>query len=246
MEFPIIWFFLWSVLWLVYFALDGFDLGVGILIRFLPSNEKEKRTIISSIGPFWDGNETWLVLGGAGLFVAFPLAYSVLMPAFYMPIIVMLLALVFRGVAFEFRFKAEGKSRRIWDYAFHFGSLIATFAQGMMLGTLVQGIEVNGRHFSGSPIGWLTAFSMMTGIALVFGYALLGATWLVMKTEHETHEWARKCSSYVLLYVLAFMGMVSLWVPFLHEGIFQRWFSLPNLFFLSPVPVLVIGAAWYL
>jgi cytochrome d ubiquinol oxidase subunit II len=212
---------------------------VGILFPFAPSDACRDR-MMNSIAPFWDGNETWLVLGGGGLFAAFPLAYAILMPAFYIPIILMLLGLIFRGVAFEFRFKATGKSRRIWDYSFHFGSLVATFMQGMVLGTFVHGITVNGRNFGGSAFDWLNAFSVMTGVALVTGYALLGATWTIMKTEGDTQAWARKCASYVLLYVALFMGLVSLTMPLMNRDIKALWFSLPNFYFLQPMPILSV------
>jgi cytochrome d ubiquinol oxidase subunit II len=198
--------------------------------------------MMNSIAPFWDGNETWLVLGGGGLFAAFPLAYAIVMPALYIPVILMLLGLVFRGVAFEFRFKATGKSRRIWDYAFHFGSLCAALMQGMILGGFVQGIAVDGRSFAGGPLDWLSAFSVMTGLALLCGYALLGSTWLTMKTDRITQEWARKCASYVLALVAVFMGLVSLSMPFMNAGVKELWFSWPNFFFLMPMPLLsVIG-----
>ncbi len=193
---------------------------------------------MNSIAPFWDGNETWLVLGGGGLFAAFPLAYAILMPAFYIPVILMLLGLIFRGVAFEFRFKATGRSRRIWDYAFHFGSLAASFMQGMILGAFVRGVEVEGRSFAGGAFDWLNAYSVMTGVAVVFGYALLGATWLVMKTDGITQDWARKCASYVLGYVGLFLGIVSISMPMMNADVRALWFSLPNFFYLLPVPLL--------
>jgi cytochrome d ubiquinol oxidase subunit II len=196
--------------------------------------------MMNSIAPFWDGNETWLVLGGGGLFAAFPLAYAILMPAFYIPIILMLLGLIFRGVAFEFRFKATGKSRRIWDYSFHFGSLTATFMQGVVLGTFVHGIAVDGRNFSGGALDWLNPFSIMTGVALVTGYALLGATWTIMKTEDATQDWARKFARYVMLFVALFMGLVSLAMPMMNSDIKALWFSLPNFYFLQPMPILSV------
>lgn len=233
---PLIWGGIVAFAVLVYVVLDGFDLGIGILFPFAPS-DKCRDSMMNSIAPFWDGNETWLVLGGGGLFAAFPLAFSIIMPALYTPIIMMLIALVFRGVAFEFRFKASKKHRFIWDYAFHFGSLLATFSQGMILGGFVQGIEVDQRTFSGEFFDWLSPFSFMTGLALVFGYALLGSTWLIMKTEATTQEWARKVALYVLIYVGIFMGLVSIWVPFINGDIFERWFTLPNLFLLMPIPI---------
>jgi cytochrome d ubiquinol oxidase subunit II len=240
LDLPLIWYCLIITAIFFYVILDGFDLGVGILFPFAPSDKCRDR-MMNSIAPFWDGNETWLVLGGGGLFAAFPLAYAVIMPALYFPVILMLLGLIFRGVAFEFRFKATGKSKRLWDYAFHFGSLTATFTQGTILGGFVQGIEVSGRSFAGNAFDWLSAFSIMTGFALVCGYTLLGATWLVMKTEDTTQDWARKCAGYVLGYVGLFMGLVSLSMPFINDDVKTLWFSLPNFFLLLPMPLLSIG-----
>lgn len=233
---PFIWAGIISLAIFLYVLLDGFDLGVGIIYPFAPTDDCKKH-MLSSIAPFWDGNETWLVLGGGGLLAAFPLAYAVLMPAFYVPIIIMLIALVFRGVAFEFHFKAGPKTRFVWDYAFHFGSLLAAFAQGLTLGAFVQGIHVEGRAFAGNTFDFLTPFSIMTGVALVMGYALLGSTWLIMKTEGTTQAWARKVSLYVVLYVLFFMGLVSIVVPFLHPDIYNRWFSWPNIAYFAIVPL---------
>jgi cytochrome d ubiquinol oxidase subunit II len=239
-DLPLIWGFLIALAVFLYVLLDGFDLGIGILFPFAPSDKCRDR-MMNSIAPFWDGNETWLVLGGGGLFAAFPLAYAILMPAFYMPIIMMLLGLIMRGIAFEFRFKASEKSRYLWDYTFHFGSLAAVFCQGMILGAFVQGIEVSGRNFSGGPFNWASGFSVMTGIALIFGYALLGATWLIMKTEEVTQEWARYVASYVLLFVALFMAFVSICMPFLNEHVKNFWFSVPNIFLLTPIPLLTLA-----
>jgi cytochrome d ubiquinol oxidase subunit II len=240
LDLPLIWYGLIVTAMFLYIILDGFDLGVGILFPFAPSDKCRDR-MMNSIAPFWDGNETWLVLGGGGLFAAFPMAYAIVMPALYIPVIVMLLGLVFRGVAFEFRFKATAKSRLIWDYAFHFGSLSAAFMQGMILGGFVQGIEVDGRRFAGGSLDWLSAFSVMTGLALVCGYALLGSTWLIMKTENTTQDWARKCATYVLGFVAIFMGLVSLCMPFINQDVKNLWFSLPNFFVLLPMPLLSAG-----
>jgi len=236
-DLPLIWAFLIATAIFLYVLLDGFDLGVGIVFPFAPSDKCRDR-MMNSIAPFWDGNETWLVLGGGGLLAAFPLAYSVLLPAFYIPIITMLLALIFRGVAFEFRFKSEKKWRYIWDYAFHFGSLGAAFSQGMVLGAFIQGVHVTGRNFAGGPFDWATGFSVMTGMAVVFGYALLGSTWLVMKTEDITQEWARKVSAYVLVFVGIFMALVSMSMPLMNENVKNLWFSYPNFFYLLPIPML--------
>jgi len=193
-DLPLIWYGLIATAVFLYILLDGFDLGVGILFPFAPTDQCRDR-MMNSVAPFWDGNETWLVLGGGGLFAAFPLAYAVIMPALYIPVIIMLLGLIFRGVAFEFRFKATGKSRRIWDDAFHFGSLVAAFMQGVIIGAIVQGVKVDGRTYAGGAFDWLNAYSVMTGVAVIFGYALLGGTWLVMKTDGETRDWARRCAS---------------------------------------------------
>jgi cytochrome d ubiquinol oxidase subunit II len=237
LDLPMIWGFLIATAILLYILLDGFDLGIGILFPFAPSDKCRDR-MMNSIAPFWDGNETWLVLGGGGLFAAFPLAYAILLPAFYIPIIAMLLSLIMRGVAFEFRFKSEGKSRYLWDYAFHFGSLGAAFFQGMILGAFVQGVAVHGRNFAGGPFDWVTGFSVMTGMAVVFGYALLGSTWLIMKTEDITQTWARKVASYVLSFVGIFMAIVSIAMPFINNHVRDFWFSLPDFYFLLPIPVL--------
>lgn len=243
LDLPLIWGVLIATAIFLYVLLDGFDLGIGILFPFAPSDKCRDR-MMNSIAPFWDGNETWLVLGGGGLFAAFPLAYAVLFPAFYIPLIVMLLGLIMRGVAFEFRFKAGARSRRLWDYAFHFGSLGAAFCQGMILGAFVQGVHVDGRSFAGSPFDWATGFSVITGIAVVFGYALLGSTWLVMKTEDITQDWSRKVASYVLGFVGIFMALVSMAMPFLNERIKTFWFTAPNIYYLSVIPL--ITAALFL
>jgi cytochrome bd ubiquinol oxidase subunit II len=235
LDLPLIWFGLIGTALFLYVLLDGFDLGVGILFPFAPTDQCRDR-LMNSIAPFWDGNETWLVLGGGGLFAAFPLAYAILMPALYIPVIFMLLGLIFRGVAFEFRFKAT-RFRRTWDFAFHFGSLAATFMQGVILGAFVQGVEVKGRSFAGGAFDWLNAYSVMTGVALVFGYALLGATWLVMKTDGITQNWARKCAAYVLGYVGLFLVVVSIGMPMMNTGVKTLWFSVPNFFYLLPIPV---------
>ncbi len=236
LDLPLIWYLLILTAILLYVVLDGFDLGVGILFPFAPSDRCRDR-MMNSISPFWDGNETWLVLGGGGLFAAFPLAYAILMPAFYLPVILMLLGLICRGVAFEFRFKAN-KSRVVWDYAFHFGSLTAAFMQGVFVGAYVQGIQVADRHFAGGVFDWLSAYSVMTGIALVFGYALLGATWVVMKTEDETQNWARRTAAFVLMWVGLFLVIISISMPVVNADVRSLWFSRPNIFLLLPIPVL--------
>jgi cytochrome d ubiquinol oxidase subunit II len=194
--------------------------------------------MMNSVAPFWDGNETWLVLGGGGLFASFPTAYSIIMPALYIPIILMLISLIFRGVAFEFRFKAEPSYRRIWDLSFHFGSLFAAFSQGVILGAYLQGLKVESGAFAGHPFDWCNAFSLMTGVAVIFGYMVLGATWLIYKTENETQDWARRAALYAVFYVVIFMIVISLSIPFLDSRIYAKWFSMPNMLFLSPLPIL--------
>jgi cytochrome d ubiquinol oxidase subunit II len=237
MDLPLIWLVLIALAVFMYVTLDGFDLGVGILFSFAPT-EKSRDLMMNSIAPFWDGNETWLVLGGGGLMAAFPLAYAVLMPALYIPVIVMLLGLIFRGVAFEFRFKAAENTRKLWDWSFSAGSLVATFCQGLFLGTFIQGIKVQGRSFAGTGFEWLSGFSIMTGLALVCGYALLGSTWLIMKTEDDPQQWARRCAKIFLVFVTVFMILVSLGTPLINEGIKNFWFSWPNILFLFPLPLL--------
>jgi cytochrome d ubiquinol oxidase subunit II len=229
-----------------YVVFDGFDLGVGMLYGFAP-DEAGRSIIMNSVAPIWDGNETWLVFGGLGLLAAFPLAFAIIIPAVYFPILIMLLALVFRGVAFEFRFKRP-RLRRFWDRAFCGGSAVATFAQGVVLGTFIQGFEVDGRHFAGTSLDWVTPFALLTGVALMFGYALLGAAWLVLKTEGALQQWARRTGRVCLIAVLIAILAVSIWTPLANPGIAQRWFSWPNIGLLSPVPVitlLIAVAEWY-
>src|SRR5207244_4117054 len=199
-----------------YVLLDGFDLGVGILYQFVPDRER-RNLVMNSIAPIWDGNETWLVLGGLGLLAAFPLAFAIIIPAVYFPILFMLLGLIFRGVAFEFRHMSQRHAR--WDRSFFFGSMVATFAQGVVLGTYVQGIPIAGRHYAGGSLDWATPFSLATGVGLVVGYALLGACWLVMKTEGTLKDWACRKARILTLGVAAFIAMVSLWTPFLQPQI---------------------------
>ena len=228
----------------MYVLLDGFDLGVGILFPLAPG-DPARDTMMASIAPVWDGNETWLVMGGIGMLVAFPLAFAIIFPALYFPVLAMLLGLIFRGVAFEFRASAR-TSRRRWDAAFFWGSLVATFAQGCVLGKFVLGFEVSGRQYAGSTWDWLHPFVLAVGVGLVFGYVLLGATWLVMKTEGELQKWARAKARLASFGVLAFIVLVSAWTPFLHEHIAARWFSWPNMLFFSPVPLITAVLALWL
>jgi len=230
---------------MMYVVMDGFDLGIGILFPFVKS-EGERDVMMNTVAPVWDGNETWLVLGGAGLFGAFPLAYSVVLSALYLPLIFMLLGLIFRGVAFEFRFKAKAEKRHIWDKAFIGGSLTATFFQGVALGAYIDGFEVVDRAYAGGALDWLTPFSLFCGVALIAAYALLGCTWLIMKTEGRLQQQMHDMARPLVFVLLAVTGIVSLWTPLAHGAIAERWFSLPNLFWFLPVPVLVLLCTWSL
>ncbi|MDJ0949228.1 MAG: cytochrome d ubiquinol oxidase subunit II [Alphaproteobacteria bacterium] len=232
---------------IMYVLLDGFDLGIGILFPWV-ADDVDRDVMMNSVAPVWDGNETWLVLGGAALFGAFPLAYSVLLPALYLPLMLMLFALILRGVSFEFRFKAEGRGRAMWSAAFALGSTIAAFAQGATLGAFVQGVRVEAEPgtapaFAGGAFDWFSLFSAATGFAVVFGYALLGASWLIIKTEGQLQEWSRAIAGRLLYVVLFFMLLVSVATPYLEPAIAERWFSLPNFYYLSPVPLLTAGFA---
>ncbi|THF57825.1 cytochrome d ubiquinol oxidase subunit II [Ollibium composti] len=218
-----------------YVVLDGFDLGVGILFGFAPDTDS-RNMVMNSIAPIWDGNETWLVLGGLALLAAFPLAFAIIIPAVYFPILVMLLALVFRGVAFEFRFR-DAAHKTFWDHGFAWGSTIATFAQGLVLGAFIQGFEVDGRHFAGSSWDFLTPFSILTGLALIAGYGLLGAGWLILKTEGALQDWARRLGKWCFVGVLAAVAIVSIWTPVMDADIAARWFTWPNILYLAPVPI---------
>jgi cytochrome bd ubiquinol oxidase subunit II len=220
----------------MYVVLDGFDLGMGILFPFFP-REVERDQMMNSVAPFWDGNETWLILGGNGLFVAFPMAYAIIMPALYIPLIVMLLALVFRGVAFEFRWVAKPRHRK-WDISFAAGSIIAAFAQGVMLGGILDGIRVENRQFAGGPFDWLSPFTLMCGFGLIAGYALIGACWLQLKTVGEIEKDARRFARLLLMALIAFIILVSVWTPFEFQRVADRWFAWPNAAYLAPVPVI--------
>ena len=241
-DLPFIWAALIAIAVLAYVVLDGFDLGVGIVFPFLASDE-ERDLAMNSVAPVWDGNETWLVLGGGGLFAVFPLAYATILPALYAPLIAMLLALIFRGVSFEFRPRAN-RSRFLWDLGFFGGSLVAAFAQGIALGALVQGIEVVDRAYAGGWFDWLSPFSLLTGLATVIGYTLLGATWLVMKTEGELRARAARWAWRTGAATLALIGVISLLTPFLNPVYLDRWFHWPGLIFSMIVPALLLYCVW--
>ncbi len=239
-----IWAFIIAFAVFAYVVMDGFDLGIGILFPSFKVGE-ERDQAMNSIAPVWDGNETWLVLGGGGLFAAFPLAYAIILPATYPLIIAMLLGLVFRGVAFEFRWRDPGH-RPFWDLAFSGGSLVAALSQGMILGAILQGIEVDGRAYSGSWWDWLTPYTLLTGLGTVAGYALLGSTWLVWKTEGSTQAHAYRLALRATLATLGLLGAVSLYTPLLDTQYWERWFAMPNVLFAAQVPLLTAIIAGFL
>ena len=224
-----------------YVLMDGFDLGIGILFPVFAVGE-ERDQAMNSIAPVWDGNETWLVLGGGGLLAAFPLAYAIILPATYPLMIAMLLGLVFRGVAFEFRWR-DPAHRVYWDAAFTLGSLTATIAQGITLGAVLQGIRVAGNAYAGGWLDWLSPFSLLTGASLVLGYALLGASWLIWKTDGAAQAHARRMAFGLGIATLIAMAAVSAATPFLHYDYWQRWFSLPGVFLTAQIPLLVLITA---
>jgi cytochrome d ubiquinol oxidase subunit II len=235
---PTVWAFIIAFAVFVYVVMDGFDLGLGILFPLFPAKQ-DRDVIMNSVAPVWDGNETWLVLGGGGLMAAFPLAYAVLMPALYTPVIAMLIGLVFRGVAFEFRWRTTRLQRNRWDIAFAGGSTLAALAQGVALGAILQGVHVEGRQYAGGWWDWLTPFSILTGLSLVIGYALLGATWLVLKTEDELRDKAYRLSWFLLFAMLGAILAVSISTPLLSMRYADRWFTWPNVILTAPVPIAV-------
>jgi cytochrome d ubiquinol oxidase subunit II len=242
-DLPLIWALIIGFGLMMYVIMDGFDLGIGILFPFVQDRD-DRDTMVNTVAPVWDGNETWLVLGGAALLAAFPVAYAVILSALYIPLGLMLGGLIWRGVAFEFRFKADDAHKPFWDKAFAWGSYIATISQGVALGAFINGFKVTEGAFAGGTLDWLTPFSLFTGLALVVAYVLLGATWLIMKTEgalqRRMNDFARPATTVVL----ALIALVSLWTPLSHPAIATRWFSFPNIIFFAPVPILVLVTAW--
>ncbi len=244
LDLPLVWAGLIAVAVLAYVLLDGFDLGVGILFA-VERDDADRDVMVNSIAPVWDGNETWLVLGGGGLFAVFPLAYATIMPALYPAIITMLLALIFRGVAFEYRFRATTHwGKRLWDVAFMLGSTLAAFCQGLALGGLLQGIKVVNRAYAGGWWDWLTGFTLLCGVSVVIGYALLGTTWLIWRTEGSLQQRARKHARALGAATLSLICVVSLWTPMLDPVFKERWFGWPGIALTSPVPILVALLAW--
>lgn len=241
---PVAWFAVIAFGVMMYVLLDGFVLGLGILAPFAEDDDQLDH-MMNTAAPIWDGNETWLVLGGAGLLAAFPKVYALVLSALYLPVLLMLIALVFRGVAFEFRFKAH-TLRRAWGTAFWLGSVFAAFAQGVILGAIVEGMPLQAGKYVGGAFGWFSPFSMLTGVAVMSGYALLGATWLILKTEGKLQAMARTLARPLTLNVFAFIGLVSAWLPFLDSHVMARWFEGDRFLWLSPVPLLVLFATFAL
>ena len=238
-DLPLIWAVIIIFGIMMYVVMDGFDLGIGILFPFM-QKETDRDVMMNTVAPVWDGNETWLVMGGAALFGAFPLAYAVVLSALYLPLMLMLMGLIFRGVAFEFRFKAKADKRHLWDKAFIGGSLTATFFQGVALGAFIEGFKVVDRQYVGGSLDWLTPFSVFSGLGLIVAYALLGCTWLIMKTEGPLQERMHNLARPLALVLLTVIGIVSLWTPLAYPQIAERWFSMPNLLLFMPVPLLVL------
>ena len=244
-DLPIVWIVIIGFGLMMYVVMDGFDLGIGILFPFVPRRE-DRDTMVNTVAPVWDGNETWLVLGGASLLAAFPVAYSILLSALYLPLVLMLCGLILRGVAFEFRFKADEAHKTLWDKSFAVGSYLAAFFQGVSLGAFINGVSVSENAYAGGALDWLTPFSVFTGLGVLIAYALLGGTWLVMKTEGPLQQHMAALARPIALALLVTTGVISLWTPLAHPVVAQRWFALPNLFFFAPVPLLVLATTWLL
>ncbi|CAI08750.1 cytochrome d ubiquinol oxidase subunit II [Aromatoleum aromaticum] len=244
-DLPLVWAVIILFGVMMYVVMDGFDLGIGLLYPFF-ADRTDRDVMMNTVAPVWDGNETWLVLGGAGLLAAFPLAYAVVLSAFYLPLILMLLGLIFRGVAFEFRFKADDAHRHLWDKAFIGGSLAATFFQGVTLGGYIQGIEVVDRAYAGGAFDWLAPFPLFVGAGLVVTYALLGSTWLIVKTQGPLQARMIAIARPLTWILLAVIIAISVWTPLAREDIAQRWFTWPHLLWFAPVPILVALTAWQL
>ncbi|WP_269933134.1 cytochrome d ubiquinol oxidase subunit II [Aminobacter sp. HY435] len=242
-DLPVVWAIIIAFGLMMYVIMDGFDLGIGILFPFVGDRD-DRDVMVNTVAPVWDGNETWLVLGGAALLAAFPLAYATILSALYIPLVAMLLGLIWRGVAFEFRFKADEAHKPFWDRAFAGGSYLATFAQGVSLGAFLNGFPMENGSYTGGALHWLSPFSLSTGFGLIVAYALLGSTWLIIKTEGALYDRMVALARPITLALLAVIAVVSLWTPFAHPDIAARWFSFPNIVFFSPVPLLVLLSGW--
>lgn len=241
-DLSLIWIVIIAIGVFIYVVLDGFDLGIGILFPFF-KDQHERDVMMNTVAPVWDGNETWMVLGGAALYAAFPLVYATVLSALYMPIILMVIALIFRGVAFEFRFKAN-RTKHFWDKSFIGGSVLASFFQGMILGAYIQGIKVENQMYAGGGLDWLTPFTIFTGIGVVVLYAALGCAWLIFKTDHDLQDRMYKLMPKMIIALFIIFGAVSIYTPMAHPEIAARWFSQPQLMYFSPVPILVIIFTW--
>jgi len=242
-DLPLIWAIIIAFGLMMYVIMDGFDLGIGILFPFV-RDRGDRDTMVNTVAPVWDGNETWLALGGAALLGAFPLAYSVILSELYLPVILMLVGLIWRGVAFEFRFKADESHKPFWDKAFAWGSYIAAFSQGVAVGAFIDGFNVVDGAYAGGALDFLTPFSVFTGVGLIVAYALLGCTWLIMKTEGDLQRRMVVLARPVTFGLLLAIAVVSLWTPLAHPEVAARWFSIPNIIFFAPVPVLVLATVW--
>ena len=242
-DLPVLWFLIIGFALMMYVVMDGFDLGIGILFPFVRARA-DRDSMVNSVAPVWDGNETWLVFGGAALLANFSLAYAVILSALYLPLVLMLLGLIWRGVAFEFRFKADDAHRLFWDKAFAWGSYIASFSQGVALGAFINGFKVVNGEYAGGALDWPTPFSVFTGIGVLIAYALLGSTWLVMKTEGVLQRRMRELARVIAIALLLAITIVSVWTPLTHARVAARWFVLPNLVLFAPIPILVLLASW--
>ena len=241
-DLSLIWIVIIAIGVFIYVVLDGFDLGIGILFPFF-KDQHQRDVMMNTVAPVWDGNETWMVLGGAALYAAFPMVYATVLSALYLPIIFMVIALIFRGVAFEFRFKAN-RTKYLWDKAFIGGSILASFFQGMILGAYIQGIKVENHMYAGGGLDWLTPFTVFTGIGVVVLYAALGCGWLIFKTDHDLQDRMYKLMPKMIIALFVIFGAVSIYTPMAHPEIAARWFSQPQLMYFSPVPILVVIFTW--
>lgn len=237
-DLSLIWIVIIAIGVFIYVVLDGFDLGIGILFPFI-KDQQERDVMMNTVAPVWDGNETWMVLGGAGLFAAFPMVYSAVLSALYLPIILMVIALIFRGVAFEFRFKAN-RTKYLWDAAFIGGSVLSSFLQGVILGAYIQGIHVIDGRYAGGGLDWLTPFSVFTGFGVIIVYAALGCGWLIMKTEMQLQTSMYRLMPKLIMTLLLVFIAVSVYTPLAHPVIAARWFNTHQLLYFSPVPILVV------
>jgi cytochrome bd ubiquinol oxidase subunit II len=241
-DLPVVWAVIIGLGVFIYVMLDGFDLGIGLLFPFFEA-KGDRQVMLNTIAPVWDGNETFLVLGGAGLYGAFPVVYSTLLPANYLPLILMVVGLIFRGAAFELRAKAT-RTQHAWDLAFIGGSALAALCQGIVLGSLLQGIKIVDNRFAGAPFDWLSPFSLFCGIGVLMTYAALGCGWLILKTDGELQRKMRELMRPLVSVLLTTIAIVSLWTVVGLPAVAQRWFGSGNLGWFLPVPILVILCVW--